>query len=61
MHKMMQILIHNDKLKRAEQNIWNTSTEYNKKSLFPKAIENDIFDKKKYTYKARVKHVRDDD
>ena len=51
-------------LKRNEQNIWDTSRQYNKSHKtypFPNTIEHDIFDEQKCAYKARVKHVRDDD
>jgi len=41
---MMQNLIDEDKLKRNEQNIWDTSVQYNQTYPFPNAIEHDIFE-----------------
>ena len=54
-------LVYEDKLKRAEQNIWDTSMQCNKTFLFPNAMEYDIFVKQKCAYKAKVQHVWDDD
>ena len=59
--KMMQNLIYEDKLKRNEQNIWDTSVQYNKTHPFQNAIEHGVFEEQKYAYKARVKHVCDED
>ena len=57
----MQNLIDEDKLKGNEQNIWDTSVQYNQTYPFPNAIEHDVFEEQNSAWKARVKYVRDED